>query len=285
MLWFSPMVREPEQDPVRWQEPVFVVSAGRSGSTHVANILDSHPDVAITHESNIAHYIGLTHSASYLPPLQVRELPGYKMTGLIPELYAPKFAETCLAGLLYAWREFYRQQFAHKPFTRWGDKFQFPEIVPDLVRTFPQARWIHIVRDGRDSARSAVLHHRRERQKDPNLPDMSFREHCAYWARINRLLLDSVRPAERRLLVRYEDVVRHEESAVAGLLEFLELDRHPAVDAFLQGASEKRFASHGTSRDPAASIGRWRTELAAEEQATAHELQGELLAELGYDGA
>jgi len=277
------MANEPDNDPVRWDEPIFIVSAGRSGSTHVANIVDSHPDVAITHESNIAHYISLTHSWSYLPPLEVREIPGYRMTGLIPDLYAPRFAETCLEGLMYAWREFYRQQFAHKPFTRWGDKFQFPEVVPDLVRFFPKARWVHIVRDGRDSARSAVLHLERQRQKDPGLPEMTFREHCEYWTRINRALLEAVRPARHKLLVRYEDVVQREAESVDELLGFLEVPQHDAVRAFLEGASSKRFASHGTSRDPAASIGRWRQELGDDERAVAREVQGELLAELGYD--
>ncbi|MFK7740159.1 MAG: sulfotransferase [Planctomycetota bacterium] len=280
---FAPDAEQMRSESVLWDAPIFVVSAGRSGSTHVANILDSHPDVALTHESNIAHYLNLTHRLSYLPLWNVHEVAGFRMTGLIPDVYAPVFAETCKDALLYAWREFYRRQFSGAAFVRWGDKFQFPEVVPDLVRLFPKARFVLVVRDGRDSARSALLHLDRYRaEQNPDAPSMSFDEHCSYWARINQQLLAGLEPAAHVLRVRYEDLVTNEDQTVQQLLAFCELADHATVQHFLREGSKRRFEKHGTSRDPAASIGRWRTELSPEQRATAERLQRDVLDLLGY---
>tara|TARA_R110002094_G_scaffold136255_5_gene127971 strand:- start:1659 stop:2507 length:849 start_codon:yes stop_codon:yes gene_type:complete len=270
-------------DPVQWHAPVFVVSAGRSGSTHLTNTLNSHPELAITHESNIAHYISLTHALSYQPLFTVREVAGFRMTGLIPEQYAKNFAGPLLDGMMAAWRQLYRTEFAHKKFTLWGDKFQFPEVVPDLIRQFPEARFLYIVRDGRDVARSTVLH--RERRGTAAKGDgaaMTFPDICRYWKNINQHLLEMLQGTTRVLRIRYEDLVQKQEQTITDVLHFLDLQVDPNIFRELESKAKERFQSHGTSKDPAASIGRWRTELSDEEKQIAHTIQGELLSHFGY---
>jgi len=283
-LWRTAPDRELiEREGVRWHAPIFVVSSGRSGSTHLGNILDSHPDVALTHESNIAHYMLLTHRLSYLPNLQVLDVAGFRLRGLLPETYTADFAESCRDGLMFAWRDFYRRHFRGRPFRRWADKFQFPEAVPDLVRMFPKAHWVMIVRDGRDSALSAVKHHDKMRDVlHSDLPEMDFEGHCDYWARVNRQLIDLLQPAASVHRVRYEDLVLHEAETVAELLRFCELSDDAAVHEFLRKKSAEVFASHGTSKDPRSSIGRWRDTMTEEQLAIVERTQRAMLDELGY---
>ncbi|MCK5943779.1 MAG: sulfotransferase, partial [Planctomycetes bacterium] len=227
LLRSAPDLEQIRREGVRWSEPIFVVSAGRSGSTHLANIIGSHPDVALTHESNIAHYLLVAHRLACLPQLRVEEFSGFRLTGLIPKVHTEPFAASCREGLLFAWRDFYRRRFAGQPFTRWADKFQFPEAVPDLVRLFPRARWLRIVRDGRDSALSALHHHEQMRdRREPDAPDMDFEQHCAYWARLNRQLLEFLQPAEAVMQVRYEDLVLREPDTVRAVLAFCGLSEH-----------------------------------------------------------
>ncbi|MFT4515619.1 MAG: hypothetical protein ACI89X_003716 [Planctomycetota bacterium] len=137
---------------------MFIVSAGRSGSTHPSLTINSQPELTITHDSNIAHDISLAHSLSYQPLFTTPEIGGFRLQGLIPEHYSKTFSGPRLDGMMVAWRQLYRTGSAHKQFTRWGDKFQFPEVIPNLIRMFPKARFVHLIRDGRDVARSSVLH-------------------------------------------------------------------------------------------------------------------------------
>lgn len=284
----QPADRGPENedpdDPVQWDAPLFVVSAGRSGSTHLTNILNSHPELAITHESNIAHYISLTHSLSYQPLFTTREVGGFRLQGLIPEQYSKHFAGPLLDGMMAAWRQMYRTEFADKPFRIWGDKFQFPEVVPDLIRTFPKARWIYIVRDGRDVARSAVLHREKvdAEHKGDGEATMSFVEICRYWTNINRHLIELLKGTDQLLRIRYEDLIVEQDQTIRQVFDFLDLDVDPNIFHVLEKKAEERFRSHGTSKNPQASIGRWKTELTDEEKAMAEREQGELLETFGY---
>lgn len=272
-----------DHDPVEWDAPVFVVSSGRSGSTHLTNTLNSHPKIAITHESNIAHYISLTHSLSYQPLFTVREVGGYRMPGLIPEQYSKHFAGPLLDGMMAAWRQLYRTEFAHKQFTLWGDKFQFPEIIPDLIRNFPKARFVYIVRDGRDVARSRVLHRERlATQIDGDAGSITFTEICQYWSNINQHLLDLLKGTPHVLHIRYEDLIRKHEETITKVLSFLGLTMTPNIQRVYESEAEERFKNHGTSKDPLASIGRWESELSDEEKQIAQEIQGKLLTQFGY---
>ncbi|MFN3240796.1 MAG: sulfotransferase family protein [Planctomycetota bacterium] len=256
---------------------------GALGFDPPANILDSHPDVALTHESNVAHYLLLTHRLSYLPQLRTMQHGEFRLTGLIPEVYTKDFAEAARDGLMFAWRDFYRRRFAGRPFRRWADKFQFPEVVPDLVQMFPRAHWVLIVRDGRDSALSGEKHHDKMRdRREADAPDMDFEDHCVYWARLNRQLIDFLKPARQVLRVRYEDLVLHEPRTVAELLRFCELSDDPAVHEFLTRKSGEVFAAHGTSKDPKSSIGRWRDALDEQQLAIVERTQRAMLDELGY---
>ena len=111
---------------------------------------------------------------------------------------------------------------------------------------------------------------------------MTFPDICRYWTNINQHLLDMLQGTTRVLRIRYEDLVRQQEQTITDVLHFLDLQVDPNIFRVLESKAEERFQSHGTSKDPAASIGRWQTELSDEEKQIAHTIQGELLSQFGY---
>jgi len=87
-------------------------------------------------------------------------------------------------------------------------------------------------------------------------------------------------------LLRYEDLVREPTRTLTSVLQYLEIDASAeVVDAVLQRASIETAAmsQHRTSRSPADSIGRWRTDLSADLRALFATECGEILTQLAYD--
>jgi len=98
----------------------------------------------------------------------------------------------------------------------WPNRFRLT-----YVRTkFPHARWIHMVRDGRDSYCSAREH--------PNIPQSeTLKQFARYWQRGNRIIEAHV-PLEKRIRLRYEDLTANPEEEIRRLMEFLGLEVDPA---------------------------------------------------------
>jgi hypothetical protein len=84
-------------------------------------------------------------------------------------------------------------------------------------------------------------------------------------------------------LLRYEDLVREPATTLLPLLTPLGLDAAPETVARLIAAADApELRGHGTSGSPAASIGRWRTDLSPELRAAVQETFGDLLRDFGY---
>ncbi len=119
-----------------------------------------------------------------------------------------------------------------------------------LMRLFPQAKVIHALRDGRDSASSVT---------GKTWGPRSTRAAIGWWADRLRAIERGVRgnedgapfsvPADRFRVVLLDDLVGIDrEAQYAGLLEFLEIDEDPAMREFF----EREMTAE------AAHVGRWR---------------------------
>ena len=84
------------------------------------------------------------------------------------------------------------------------------------------------------------------------------------------------------LRIRYEDLILEENRTITEVLQFLGLSVDQNIFQELESKAEERFRSHGTSKSPKASIGRWHKELSEDEKRIAQAEQGKLLAEFGY---
>jgi hypothetical protein len=186
---------------------------------------------------------------------------------------------------------------------RWGDKSpRYAVNMPLIKRTLPEARFIHLIRDGRDVALSAL----KGRDPRPEKVEVTAR-------RWKRRLARARGAAERvpYIEVRYEDLLTDTEAQLRRICEFTELAWDPAVMTYYERAEErlqemgdalpaqhpdrvegkeerrrsrrmKRHALATTPPDPDR-IAVWRRRMDPASLAAFEEIAGDELAELGYE--
>lgn len=151
--------------------------------------------------------------------------------------------------------------------------------LPVILRSFPEARIVHITRDGRDGFCSAQSHR--------NVPQRrSASAFAHYWRKCVRAGLRHDRdPRLRR--IRYEDLTLDPETTLRGVMEGLGLEWDPDVlDPMKRGrdarADRDEFARLGEAIS-GSRIGRWRDELDEEQRTTFERIAGPELRALGYE--
>jgi len=144
---------------------------------------------------------------------------------------------------------------------------------------FPRARWIHIVRDGRDCYCSALRH--------PNVPQSeSVTEFASFWKGYLQNA-ENILPDDRRFSVRYEDLVQEPGSRMASIMGFVGLDfeaaQVQASEREGRGAKQHKGA-HGRLSRPITddTVGRWREEMGDEAVASFRCRAGDMLREWRY---
>jgi Sulfotransferase family len=169
---------------------------------------------------------------------------------------------------------------------RWGDKTpMYMQYLPLLEELFPRARFVHIVRDGRDVARSFLAmpegivtqtwaHPR-------SVPDFA----CEWRTEVEAAQQLGARVGpERYREVRYEALVAGPERELraictfAGLSYEQELLRH-TEDA----AASSRPHQQSLNRPLTPGIRDWRREMSPADAAAFEDVAGELLEALGYE--
>jgi sulfotransferase family protein len=134
--------------------------------------------------------------------------------------------------------------------------------APELARIFPEARFVHSVRDGRDSGASKTILREKEHHPTDAISGIDF------WAdRLRRADLGvkglPEADGERLHLVSLDELVSsNRDGAYGGLLEFLGIGDEPAMREFFDTSMTAEAANQG----------RWRDGLDADEQreVTAH---------------
>jgi hypothetical protein len=227
--------------------PFFIVSSGRSGTAMLHKALSAEAGMEMHHE----YMVQITQ------PLAVKRY--LELTNA--QDAARVIGDTYGAAIRYS-------RAAH-----WGDSSnKLSWLIPDLASAFPNARFIHLVRDGRKVA-SSYFHKLGDECYDdhsaailqahlddparhpppppekkywwplprPASPDAAgfrdftqFERICWHWAELNRLVLEELPKlsASRTLFVRLEDL-RDDPSEARRLYDFLNLPwRDEAYDVF-----------------------------------------------------
>jgi hypothetical protein len=168
---------------------------------------------------------------------------------------------------------------------RYGDKTPlYVNVLPVLADAFPEARFVHIVRDGRNVALAYL--------QAPWGP-MSLVEACVYWKhnvergrRAGRKL-----GAERYREVSYERLTDDPEAVLGALCPFLELDFDPAMLRYFERTEEvmatikNRHHHQGLAQPVTRGVRDWRAQMEASDVRTFEALAGPLLEDLGYERA
>lgn len=136
--------------------PVIVLGVGRSGTTLLRVMLDRSSELAIPYETFFVPQLAHRHGRrpkldDFLDDLgRLRTLYDWGITpdDVRPRLHEGMTTSEAIAAIFETYAE--RQG---KP--RWGDKTPlYMQQLPLLERLFPDAIWVHLVRDGRDAALS-----------------------------------------------------------------------------------------------------------------------------------
>jgi len=262
--------------------PIFIGGAGRSGTTLLRVILDSHPNITCGPELKVTPLV-----ADLWHKFQTAHLPPLKQYLLTPTDINLVFREMLLSLL-----EKYRQQ---------SGKARIAEKSPNnifffqhLHMMFPESPLIHVIRDGRDVVCSLLTMNWINPQTGRRVEyTTDARKAAEYWASAVAMgrrasQNPSIRP--RYLEVRYEDIVLNPEETLRKLFSFLGEPWDPAVLAYHQ--TERNLAGESSAEQVSkplysASIGRWQKDLCPADREAVMEAAGKLLVDLGYasDGA
>ena len=258
--------------------PFFIVGCGRSGTTLLRAMLDSHPAVAIPVESLfLVDYL----RGRAVPPAELR-----RRIRMEPELaeWGRRFTDRELAGChgpkavcdrihaLYA---------ASAGATRWGQKTpRFVRFGHLLKRHYPEARFLHVVRDPRAVAASLI---RSEAHwSNAYFAARRWRKDVSAGRALADAYPDDVLPCS------YEALVREPETTLRAVCAFLEL----AFDDAMLGYAERATRVYGRYRrriharlasppDPRR-IDAWRGELSLSQRAAVEAVAGPLMEPCGY---
>lgn len=255
--------------------PLFIVGSKRSGSTLTANLLNAHPEVFVSHESDIlwilyqarngppARYVRhpldselmmsstvrscrrILRSALGRPPSggQIVDAFHRAQERLMDEYFHPPLEQRLKRAVLKAgkdrsprglWRAFRQQSdLPRKQSLAWtGDKkhaqYLDPALRPFIREHFPDARFIHVVRDPRGMVASTLEAARRWKV----MPDY-FRgtpeQILERWAATEEWALRMKEDGADIITVRLEDLWRDPFAVAARILGFLDLE---ATDDF-----------------------------------------------------
>ena len=164
--------------------------------------------------------------------------------------------------------------------SRTGDKTPSYVMHLDLLGgLFPEARFVHVIRDGRDSTLSYL---------DASFGPTTVAEGALYWRRFvarGRQTGRALGPA-RYLEIRYERLVAEPEAELRAVCSFLDLPFDDAMLRYPERAAELvGKVHHNLARAPTAGMRDWKREMAPADVAVFEALAGDLLGELGYERA
>jgi hypothetical protein len=287
--------RDARRDPVP-----FVVGMNRSGTTLLRMMLDAHPQLTIPPETHFVPALikacrepGATPEDALAAMKSAREWGdfGFGDEEMLGRLRATKMRPG------QAVRTFYEAYMEQQGKPRWGEKTPtYVQRMPLIERALPEARFVHVIRDGRDVALSVL---------DRTVRDLTAADVARRWQKkITKARKDAPR-LRHYMELRYEDVILDTEPVLQRVCDFIKLDFDPAMLHYHERSSERlqemarplpsdgraqhlsverRMATHAmTTKPPSADrVARWRTQMSAEDRAAFEAVAGELLDELGY---
>jgi hypothetical protein len=304
----------------------FLLGRARSGTTWLRSILNAHPEILCWGEGR---FLREDHQRSRVPNIVPVSLYGAILRSDLLRNWVERSVWAAGSGVeehlnaltRLAIEYFLTQELVESGKRMVGDKTVLltPDIVREIAAVYPEAKVIHIIRDGRDVAVS-LLHHMWNNPLSEggvyDLCDEELRRRDAYRSgrlrppeeslftgeRLRRIAADWNREVGRAtedgpsLLgenyaeVRYEDLLARPEEETGRLLRFLGADageetvrRCVELSGFERSAGRRRGEEDATSRLRKGVAGDWRNVFTPDDRRIFKEAAGELLVRLGYE--
>lgn len=297
-----------------------VVGVGRSGTTLLRLMLDSHPELAITHETGFIPLMRTLHSPlhrGFYSRLRTaaqgqgwagslrREFlslltsqPNWADFHISRQQLRDSLSQLKLFNVADGLRIFFRLYAARFGKPRWGDKTpNYCLHLKTIERILPETRFIHIIRDGRDASLSVRgLHF---------APGRDIETLASHWVRTINAARLQARHSSHYLEVRYEDLVLDTTKVLEKICAFAELNYDARMEQYYKNAPlriseleptrdrrgnvlvtrETRQQTNRLTTKPPQSgrIARWKSDMTQAERATFKRIAGPLLEDLGYE--
>jgi hypothetical protein len=275
---------------------VFIVGGARSGTTLLQRMVDADPDIAVIHESHwISRFyeerIGLTPDGMVTKDLASKLLDDRRFIKLgldhndLRNLTPP---DGPISYADYATRIFdlYGQARGKRLV---GEKTPgYVRNIPTLHCLWPEAKFVHLIRDGRDVCLSMMNWKRMDRSvgrfaawnRDPISTSAFWWKWDVERGRESASLLGPGLYRE----VRYESLIARPPEECAALCEFLGLPYDEAMLGFHEGRTKTKPALDAKRAWLPITPGLrdWRSEMTAGEVERFEVAAGDLLEELGY---
>ena len=280
---------------------VFVVGMNRSGTTLLRMMLDAHPELTIPPETHfVPSVIKATRKAGATPEDALEAMKSAREWGDFG------FGDEEMLGRLRALpriepgpavRTFYEAYMEQQGKPRWGEKTPtYVQKMRMIQRALPEARFVHVIRDGRDVALSVL---------DRTVRDLTAADVARRWRKKIARAREDAPKLDHYLEIRYEDLILETEPVLRRVCEFIDLPWDEAMLSYHERSGERlremaralpaegrakelsverRMATHAmTTKPPSADrVARWREQMSREQRESFEQVAGDLLAELGY---
>jgi Sulfotransferase family/Domain of unknown function (DUF5666) len=287
------------QRPVGRNPFVFIVGCARSGTTLLRRMVDAHPEIAIVPE--LDRLSGRYASREGLTP-----------DGLVTPAFLRRLLESGFPG------RFERLSLSRQAFEEMlgrDDKISYADLVtrlvdrygeargktlvgnksvdevlhmPTLHELWPQAKFVHLIRDGHDVCLSVLSWRGAEKLalRFPSWREDPVSTAAAWWEWRVRAGRDAGRAlgAELYYELRYEALVARPAEEIGALCSFLGIPYDEAMVRFHEGRQQSGmgFDAKHAWLPPTPGLRDWRSQMPREELARFETMAGALLEELGY---
>ena len=278
------------------KSPIFIVGANRSGTTLLRLILNAHSGIAIPEE---VVYLGSTMAGV---PVERWENPGLSQSNYkdfvvnfidtscepLDGINRAEIVERIVTERPYDFRKPYQYVLetwaAHHGKRRWGEKTPGNLFYADiLVEMFPDAKFIHVVRDPRAGVSSMM--NTTFFPKDIIFNALSRHKFMTK----GRAILEKSVPEKQRMLLKYEDLVLEPEATVKRLCTFIDepfetsmLDFYQDSSRYMKKDAASSFNKAATRPISAEMLDKWKKKLTLSEIAQIQTLCEKEMNEFGY---
>lgn len=255
--------------PAQSDSPIIVYGPPRSGTTYLVHILNQHPEVFISNEYRIFSWL---HSATHKLTKNDQMVANGKQE-------FQQFIDEKLPAIV---KDFYAQK--HPKAYYWGDKNPFYGNDVERLRTikeyWPDAKFINIVRDGRDVVTSLM-----NKRWPDGRPWADFNHAHEVWnSNIEGGLKFAQESGNNHYFVRYEDLIKNDLTEAKKIFEFLDIPWHESVEEYCAKQAKKRTMVSGPVRKikKDASVSMWSETLNKKQQKDSLGLLKTNMENLGY---
>jgi hypothetical protein len=281
------------------ENPIFIVACPRSGTTILATLLNMHPEICSSTETHFFNFIvkqkkynwksfDLIQFEAFLKESRIVDfcsLAKISKEDLIEEFKKLNFGSNSNANKKKI------LDILINSLTNKKSKKYFCEKTPqhlysvkEILSLYPAAKFIYLVRDGRDVVNSLM--------KMPWRPD-GLINNSRFWKSYIQLgqKLEASMPESSFFTVRYEDLLNNPEGTLKIIFEYLGIEYSPQILSRTEGTgSENIFSDWETSwkhksldEIDSTRVGAWLKELTVEDQLVLNWHQHKLLTKLGYE--